>query len=158
MAKRKDYIGIHKPNKNMNGSVAQFKLSNDKSCMFMELARQVRPAKDPAPFDWKNTKMCVQLGVADIGKLLALFNGTWPLSPEPTKEDLHLFHENDRGNKSIKVKKQDRGYYLKVSSKEGDQQNNIAIAISWDEAELLKIALARAFDIILGWGETNPSL
>ena len=151
MARKRDFIGIYKANKNNNGAVAQFKLGSEKDCMFMELARQVRPMKDPKPYDWENTKVTVKLGDADIGKLLALFNGNLPLATDPKKEDLMLYHQNAKGNKIIKLKKQSRGYYMKVSIKEGDRNDSISLPISWDEVELLKIALNRGYQIILGW-------
>ena len=151
MGRKKDFIGIYKANKNNNGAVAQFKLGSEKDCMFMELAKQVRPMRDSKPYDWENTKITVKLGDADIGKLLALFNGTLPTETDPTKPDLFLFHKNAKGNKMIKLKKQARGYYMKVSISEGDRKDAVALPISWDEAELLKIALTKGYEIILGW-------
>lgn len=148
---RRDYVGIYKANRNNNGSVLQVKLANKRDCMFFELAKQVRPMDDSKPYDWENTRITVKLGEGDIGKLLALFGGTWPLAPDPKKEDLMLFHKNAKGNKVIKIKKQQRGYYLKVSVKEGERQDAIAVPIAWDEAELIKIALKRGYEIILGW-------
>jgi len=160
MAKKNDFIGIYKANKNNNGAVAQFKLGReleDKNgnayveCMFMELAKQVRPMRDSKPYDWENTKITVKLGVADIGKLLALFNGALPPNTDPKEPDLFLFHKNSKGNKMIKLKKQSRGYYMKVSVAEGDRKDAVALPISWDEAELLKIGLTKGYQIILGW-------
>lgn len=149
---KKDFVGIYKPNRNSNGSVMQVKMHNNRrECMFLELAKQVRPITEANPYDWENTKVVIKLGDADIGKLLALFNGNWPLSPDRNTPDLDIFHQNDRGNKSIKIKKQDRGYYFKVSAKENGELNSIAIPISWDEAELIKIALTRGYEMMLGW-------
>jgi hypothetical protein len=151
VVKKRDFVGIYKPNRNNNGSVAQFKLGSERNCMFLEMAKQVRPMDDSKPYDWENTRITIKLGEVDIGKLLALFNGALPPSPDANKPDLSLFHENAKGNKVINLKKQDRGYYMKVSVKEGEKQDQIAIPISWDEAELLRIALARGYEIILGW-------
>lgn len=151
VVRKRDFVGIYKPNKNMNGSVAQFKMGSQRDCMFLELAKQVRPMDDSKPYDWDNTRITIKLGEVDIGKLLALFNGAYPPSTDPTKDDLQLFHENAKGNKVIKFKRQDRGYYMKVSIKEGDRQDQIAIPIGWDEVELLRIALTRGYEIVLGW-------
>lgn len=151
MVKKRDFIGIYKANKNNTGAVAQFKMGSQRDCMFMELAKQVRPMRDDKPYDWENTKITVKLGDADIGKLLALFNGNLPLESDPKKEDLMLYHQNVKGNKIIKLKKQSRGYYMKVSIKEGDRSDSISLPISWDEAELIKIGLTRGYEIILGW-------
>ncbi len=149
--KRRDFVGIYKANKNNNGSVAQIKLAADRTCMFLEMAKQVRPMKDSAPYDWKETLIRVKLGESDIGKLLSLFNGNLPLNSDPKKEDLMLYHQNTKGNKIIKIKKQQRGYYLKVSVKEGTRNDAIAIPLGWDDAELITIALTRGYEIILGW-------
>lgn len=149
--RKRDFVGIYKPNKNMNGSVAQFKLGNNRDCMFLEMAKQVRPMDDPKPYDWENTRITIKLGEVDIGKLLALFNGALPPNQDPNKEDLALFHENAKGHKVIKIKRQDRGYYMKVSVKEDGKQDQIAIPISWDEAELVRIALTRGYELMLGW-------
>lgn len=151
MAKKRDYVGIYKANKRNNGAVAQFKIAHLKDCMFLELAKQVRDMDDPKPYDWENSRITIKLGETDIGKLLSLFNGTMPLSDDPKKEDLMLFHKRESGNKVIKIKKQERGYYLKVSIDEDGRKDAIAIPISWDEAELVKIALSRGYEIILGW-------
>lgn len=148
---RRDYVGIYKANKNNTGSVLQVKIANKRDCMFLELARQVRPINDPKPYDWDNTRITVKLGESDIGKLLALFGGSLPPNPDPKKEDLMLYHQNPKGNKVIKIKKQARGYYLKVSVKEQNHEDAIAVPIGWDEAELIKIALRRGYEIILGW-------
>lgn len=151
---RRDFVGIYKPRKAIKGgSVLQLKLGSQRDCMFLELAPQVRGQKDSAPYDWENQRITVKLGPNDIGKLLALLNGTWPLENDPKTPDLEIFHKNQKtgGNKVIKVKKQDRGYYIKVSMKEAGKQVAVAVPISWDEAELLRVALNRGYEIILGW-------
>lgn len=153
IVRKRDFVGIYKPNKNMNGAVAQFKMGSQRECMFLELAKQVRPMDDSKPYDWDNTRVTIKLGEVDIGKLLALFNGAVAPNPDPTKDDLQLFHENAKGNKVIKLKRQDRGYYMKVSMKEGERNEQIAIPISWDEVELLRIALTEGYRIILGWSK-----
>lgn len=150
-ARKRNYLGIYKPNRNNNGSVAQFKLGSQQDCMFLEMAKQVRPMDDPKPYDWDNTRITIKLGEVDIGKMLALICGALPPNPDPQKEDLMLYHENAKGNKVIKFKRQDKGFYMKVSIKEGDRTDQISIPISWDEAELLRIVLSRGYEIILGW-------
>ena len=149
---RKDYVGIYKPRKAITGgAVAQFKIGAQRDCMFLELAKQTQPMNSSEPYDWKNTKITVKLGAADIGKLIALFSGCLPMESDPNKPDLELYHKNAKGNKVIKIKKQDRGYYLKASVQEGSRQDAVAIPISWDETELVLIALKRGFEIMLGW-------
>lgn len=148
----KDYVGIYKPRKDIKGgAVAQVKIAKDRSCMFLEMARQTQPMDSPKPYDWENTRIAVKLGPTDIGKLLALFNSVLPPNPDPSKDDLELYHQNSKGNKVIKVKRQDRGFYLKASMKEGDKQESLAIPIAWDEAELVRIALDEGYRLMLGW-------
>jgi hypothetical protein len=149
---RRDYVGIYKPKKSITGgSVLQLKLGSQRDCMFLELAPQVRDWKDSKPYDWDEQRITVKLGPVDIGKFLALFNGTLPLAKDANEPDLQLFHKNPKGNKVLKIKKQPRGYYVKVSVKEGPKQFAVAVPVAWDEAELLKVALNRGYEIILGW-------
>lgn len=158
---KKDFVGIYKPRKDIRGgAVAQFKLGSKKDCMFLELAQQTAPMDSERPYDWDNTRIAIKLGATDIGKLLALFHGRIEPNPDKDKSDLELFHKNEKGNKVIKIKEQPNGFYLKVSQKETyigedgksvDRQNAIAIPISWDEAELVSIALRRGYELMLGW-------
>ena len=145
---RKDHVAVYKPNSRKQGSALQLKLGSERSCMFLELAPQ---AEGPNPFDWTNRKIIVKLGPSDIGKLLVLFNRVFPPTTDETKPDLQLFHKNPKGNKIIKIKHQENGYYMKVSASEGGKNNAIAIPITWDEVELIKIALNRGYEIMLGW-------
>ena len=144
-------IGIYKPKKDMTGAVAQFKMAKDKECMFLELARQNAPMDSPKPYDWEKTKITVKLGHTDIGKLLALFNGTLPPPREADKPDLELFHKNPKGSKVISLKRMPVGFYLRTSIKEGERQDAIALPLSPDEIELLRIGLRRAYELMLGW-------
>lgn len=144
-------IGIYKPKKDMTGAVAQFKMSKDKDCMFLELAKQTAPMDSPKPYDWEKTKITVKLGHADIGKIIALFNGCLPPPKEAGKPELELFHKNAKGSKAISFKLMPVGYYLRVSVKEGDRQDAIALPLAPDEIELLRIGLRRAYEIMLGW-------
>lgn len=148
---RRDYVGIYKPRKSIQGGAAmQLKLATTRDCMFLELAPQTKDMKDSAPYDWKNQGITIKLGPVDIGKLIALINKRYPLAPG-NDPDLELFHKTAKGTKTIKIKEQESGYYLKVSSKEGDKLVAVAIPVGWDEAELLKVALLKGYEIMLGW-------
>lgn len=149
--RRKD-IGIYKANKNKSGSVAQFKIANDNSCMFLEMAKQVNDMDSDAPYDWEKSKIIVKLGIPDITKMLAYFRINAPTQP------LKLFHQNERGSKSIELSWQEkyRTYYLKVSCKEKDKEGkeelkSLAIPIGLDEVELLLVGFNRALQLILNW-------
>jgi hypothetical protein len=137
-------FAIYKANNAKTGSAAQFSLSSNKDCVFLEFGRQINERDSPAPYDWEN-KITVKLGFSDLGKILLLLNGRGP-------EKLDLFHKNQKGNKVLSLQAQDNGYYMKVSAKEGDSgPASIATPISFDESVLLKLTLERAFHIILGW-------
>lgn len=143
MSKYVEAFCIYKANNKGTGSAAQFQLGSKKDCVFLELANQIRPKDDAKPYDWEG-KVIVKLGQTDIGKLLHLFSSNL--------DGVELFHKNDKGNKVVKFTAQENGFYLKVSSKEGDGAPiSISLPISWDEAHLLKLVLERAFIIMLGW-------
>ena len=145
--RKKDFVGIYKPNRKNTGSCAQFKLGSEKTCMFLEVANQVGHQS----FDWSK-KINVKLGESDIGKMLSLFNCVLPLQQDKNKPDLEIFHKTPGGgNKTIKFKVQDNGYYMKVSHQSGRELTSVALPIGWDEAELIKIALTKGYEIILGW-------
>lgn len=143
-------IAIYKANSKKTGSAAQFKIARDKRCMFLEMAKQL----DDKAFDW-STKIVIKLSETDITKMLALFNGTWPISMNANEADLKLFHENAKGNKIISLKKQTNpkypGFYMSVSVSEGELKDKISIPLSPDEVEYVKIGLTKAIEAILGW-------
>ena len=143
--RRRD-IGIYKPNKNITGAVAQFKISNRNDCMFLEMAKQKGEMKSSAPYDWENTKITVKLGIPDITKMMAYLRLN-------TEAPLKLFHKTDKGTKSIELKWQSqyKNYYLSVSSKEGDELKRAAVPVGLDEVEILMVGFNRALEIILGW-------
>lgn len=146
MTKYRKSFCIYKPRNGPDfsgGAAAQFQLGSDNSCVFLELAKQVADKESPRPYDWEH-KMIVKLGQSDIGKLLVFLQGGG--------ETLDLFHKNEKGNKVLKFTAQERGFYLKVSAKEGEGQvDAVNLPITWDEAYLLRLALERAFLNILSW-------
>jgi hypothetical protein len=148
MSKMRKNIGIYKANKNKTGSVAQFKLAQDGSCMFLEMARQVNEMDNPRPYDWDN-KIIVKLGLPDISKLMNFFRRN-----VGKDHKLDLFHSSEKGSKSIKVEWQDKynSFYLNVSFKDKDGGIlRVGIPIGLDEVELLMAAFQRAVIIILAW-------
>lgn len=143
--RRKD-IGIYKANKKVTGAVAQFKMAGNNECMFLELAKQTGDMDSSKPYDWDNTKITVKLGIPDITKMMAYFAGN-------DTEPLKLFHKNDKGSKTIEMVWQDqyKNFYLKVTAKEGEDLRSIAIPISLDEVQLLKVGFTKGLELILGW-------
>lgn len=149
MTRRRD-VSIYKPNKRGTGSVAQFSLKNDNSCMFLECTTQCRPMDDPKPYDW-DSKIIVKLGMADINKLYAYMELNAPGQP------LKLYHQSPGGgNKAVEfaynVYNGRPQYLLKVSAKSpGGEASRVQVPIAMDEAVQLKIALWVATMRILGW-------
>lgn len=146
------HIAIYKANRRGQGAAAQFKISKQKRCMFLEMAKQ----NGEKSFDWEGSKIVVKLGPTDITKMLAVLNHNWPLSDNfPREPDLKLYHENPKGNKAIHLSKQRNenypGFFMQVSISEGDRRDRINLPISLDEAEYLKIGFSKAVEIILGW-------
>lgn len=126
------------------GSAIQMQLGSNKDCIFLEIAKQIAAkGAESRMFDWDN-KLRVKLGQADIGKMLEFIDGR-------AGETLDLFHQNEKGNKVIKLAANDRGIYMKISSKEADKMDSVAITLAWDEARLTKLALEKGFQTILGW-------
>lgn len=136
---------IYKANNNKSGAAAQFKLADNLPCVFLEVARQINDREASAPYDWAN-KITVKLGDTDIGKILLLLNGQGP-------EQLELIHKSPKGGtKYITLQVQERGIFMQVNSKAEDgTSNRVSFPIGYDEAGLLKLALERAYLIMLGW-------
>jgi hypothetical protein len=149
--RRRQDINIYKPNRNNNGSVAQFKIAGSDECMFLECARQVAPQDSSRPYDWEK-KIIVKLGLPDISKLLFYLKMSRPQSP------LKLYHESPRGgNKTVDLKYQEYkgkpGYFMSVSYQKdkGEEAHRVSVPIGMDEAEILKVGLALGIEVILGW-------
>lgn len=151
VTKRMRDIAVYKPNPKKTGSVAQFKLSSNRDCMFVEVANQIAPKDSSAPYDWAN-KIIVKLGDTDICKFLAYFNLNRPGAP------LKLYHRSPDGtNKTIEIKWQEfngkESYYLSISHQKikGERANRVSIPIGLDEIEYLKIGFRKALEIFLEW-------
>lgn len=155
--RKKDYLGIHKANKGKTGACLQLRMHRDNDCAFMELARQIDDMDSAKPYDWAN-KIMIKLGESDIGKLLSVLRGTWRTK---NGNALDLYHESAKGNKRINFAPQTNpdypGFYLKVSCAEKDKDGKalplkqVALPIGLDEAELMRLALERAYMLLLGW-------
>jgi Whirly transcription factor len=148
--KRRD-IAIYKPNGKKSGGVAQFKISSNADCMFLECASQIGEMKSSNPYDWKN-KIAVKLGEPDICKMLAYFRLHKPSAP------LKLFHQSPDGtSKAIELKYQEYNgkpsYYLSVSHQKskGGAPNRVNLPIGLDEVEYLRIGFKKALEMILHW-------
>lgn len=148
--KRKD-IAFYKANQKGSGSAAQFKISNNNDCMFLEVANQCGDQKSHAPYDWKN-KIIVKLGETDICKMLAYFRLYEPNAP------LKIYHQSPNGgNKGMELKWQEykgrQSYYLTVThqKEKGVLANKVSVPIGLDEIEFLKVGFEKALSIFLCW-------
>jgi hypothetical protein len=144
-------IAIYKPNKNKTGGVAQFKISSNADCMFLECARQIGEIKSSNPYDWNN-KITVKLGEPDICKLLAY------LRLDKPGAELKLFHQSPDGtSKGIGFKYQEYNgrpsYYLSVTHQKskGATPNKVGLPIGLDEVEYLLVGFKKALEMILHW-------
>lgn len=146
-------VNIYKPNKKQTGSAIQFKMGRDRTCMFLECAKQHDSMDSKKPYDWEN-KIIVKLGISDISKLFMYLKLSKPSKP------ISIYHESPGGgNKTIELKYQEfqgrPGYFLSVGYKKpessGSQVYKVSGPISMDEAEILKVAFPLAIEVILGW-------
>lgn len=148
--KKRD-IAIYKPNKKKNGAAAQFKISNQRDCMFLEVANQIREMDDANPYDWSN-KIILKLGEADLCKMLAYFDLDKPSA------ELSLFHQSPDGtNKGLKIAYQEYNgrpqYYFSVTHQKGKGQppNKVGFPVGLDELQYLRIGFRKVLELILNW-------
>lgn len=125
--------------------------------LFAIMARQtgVRPDGN-ASFDWPNKKQwTVNLGVVDLGQLLATWQTRWtphPLSwiPEKNNGRLQLFHQTpDGGSKIIKLGLTERGSTFEVSRGKDDF---IRINLGVPDEVVVTRYLTQALDLMLRLG------
>lgn len=114
--KKKPYWNVYKPlKKDGAGAALQFSYDNNKSAIYLEAANQKGPkleigSKDQ--FDWGG-KIVFKIGVADIAKLLPLFNGR-----EKMAKCLHS--QQDIGRTSV----------LEITAGEYNNKPNFAVKLS----------------------------
>lgn len=145
MKKKENYLAVYKANGKKTGAALQLRLHHTGECAFFEAAPQVGEVDSDKPYDW-GKKLVVKLGDGDIGKLLHLFNSGGAA--------LKLYHENAKGNKIVELKKQTgnySGYYLTISAQAEGKNTRVGLPLSDDEVELMKLALGRAYLVMLGW-------
>ena len=140
---------IYKPNKAVTGGAFQFDLNALKESVFVEAASQ----KGEQEFDWSN-KIVFKLGIADIGKLLAVIEGRKPscdLFHDAAKAKL-LSEESTAKNTTLSLAKGSYGFFLKVSRQHlNSSLQAVNIPLSDDEALLLRVLLEKAVERIYGW-------
>lgn len=140
---------LYKANNNGTGSALQFKLSKmsgGDSALFIEAANQDKSAPTEKKFLWdKEKKIIMKLGLVDIEKFLHAFR---------SKKETDIFHKNEKGQATIKIKENDPkygGFYVKISAKVGEVTKNVGIPLSEPEVIGVSLMLQLAFNKILGW-------
>lgn len=141
-------VCFYKANKRITGAAMQFDLNAKRECVFLEAAKQTEERR----FGWEN-KLVFKLGVTDAAKILTVLGG------KADKTD--LFHDPGKSkfvtqskvkNTALSVQKAGYGYYLKLSMQGNDGSvESVQIALSDDEAIVLKLMLETAIKRIYNW-------
>lgn len=150
---------VYRPNSNNNGSATEWQLSYkenekyDKFHMFLVGANQTGTDDNGnAQFNWKETKLNVKLGEADIGEFLAVLSRR--------KDSIYtkgtMFHNTPGGgNKVVGFSRnvERGGYSLSISAQDKDKQSTgkIMQIVSDADAEILLVLLRLAVERIYGW-------
>ena len=136
---------IYKPRKDNNGAASQWSIQAEKNAVFLEISKQTGEKK----FDW-DKKLIMKLGINDIGSLMSVL--------EKREIETELFHQNPKGNSSLKLKKhldqknKDRGWVLTMGVKREDAEFvRISHGLTFAEGAILLVLLRQAVLLIYGW-------
>jgi hypothetical protein len=150
--KRKPHHNVYKPlQKADQGAALQFSFDADKRAIFLEAARQ-KGAKltigSKEQFDWEG-KIVFKIGVADIGRLLLLFNGR-------TTEAKCLHSQAGTGRTS--VLEVTRGEYdgapnflAKLSRTADGQTKRVSMYLNQDEISILAHFIRESLTRMMGF-------
>lgn len=146
---------LYKAKNNGQGAASQWNLGSKKNRVFLEMAHQIgKDDKNNAKFDWSN-KLIFQLGVADIGEILATMIGLQVgVGILDTTSGKHkgLYHSNEKGNAILRFDKTEGGrFHVRLSTQRDGKQEMINHSISSGEACVLSVLLRRAIEVIYGW-------
>lgn len=152
--KRKPFWNVYKPlKKECAGAAFQFSYDSQKRAIFLEAASQKGPkleigSKDQ--FDWDN-KIVFKIGVADIAKMLPLFNGR-------EREAKCLHSQQDKGVTS--VFELTAGEYngkpnfgVKLSRTAEGQTQRVSMFFNQEEIGILAHFVRESLTRMLGFGE-----
>ncbi len=151
-------FAIYKARKAGGGAALRFDFNPSREAIFAEFAPQRAGAE--REFDWEN-KMVFKLGVSDIGKIMAFFEGktgaALDLYHDPTKSLANAAGAgaaNASGikNASLAVAKTERGFAFKLSQQDATGSlHSVSVNVGEDEAALLRVLLRRAIERIYNW-------
>lgn len=154
---------IYKPNSRGSGAASKFqcRVKTPKNSegypellLFIETAAQIgTDENDNAKFDWsgkdkQNTKsVTMKLGLPDVGEMLLVLMGRKEFVGPPAKEghktESGLFHQNNDGNTSMRLRWSEGVLYLNMSAQ--DKAKNlvkVSHSITPAEAVILEKLLA----------------
>ncbi len=135
---------IYKPNSRGSGGVVRFEWNREKSCVFVDAARQ----SGDKQFDWE-TKITMKWALSDLGDVLATLQGR--------QSQTKLFHRSERANSAFELTYQtdpDRAPYLLTISRQEQEDKSlrkVSIPVSHAEAAILETAARTAIGRMLGW-------
>ena len=142
---------VYRAKDNCSGAASQLQLSDkgEEGHMLFWTSAPQNSNKDEngnATFAWSDTSknVVMKLGEADIGTILNFLNSK--------KGEVSLFHENNRGNTSMKMGVWERGYNVKLGSK--TKENGvvqISHSLSPGEGAVLKVLLEEALLKMYNW-------
>ncbi len=158
---------IYKPRKTKDGVASQWEFSrktpatDDKperpACMFLVFANQTDSEGRLAQFDWPN-KVTMKLGIADIGEILSVFIGLQKdLGPKEKDENGNyrgkgIYHETQRGNTILQLKKEDNKFAIRLSQKLKGQNVRIFLhSLTHSEVAVLTTLFRRAIELMYAW-------
>jgi hypothetical protein len=165
---------IYKPNSKNSGAATKFQCrvkevgKGDKKYpelfLFVEMAQQTgTDENDNAKFDWAGKEnpnpksVTMKLGLPDVGEILLVLMGRKKfVGPEPKegqKIESGLFHQNNDGNTSMRLKWDNGKLYLNLSAQ--DKAKNlvkVSHSITMAEAVVLEHLLQHFIVAYHAWG------
>jgi len=156
---------IYKPNKKAEGAAAKFQFvvksrregRFPEPMLFLECAKQTGvDANDNASFDWTGqdnstgNSVTVKLGIPDVSELL--------LALRKHKEEGKLFHQNDKGNVTVSLKKFNDQMMLNVSSKRDNKLTRVGLAVAPGECVVLSTLLQDFISAYYGWQDYTDEM
>tara|TARA_B100000676_G_C17873669_1_gene730029 strand:+ start:121 stop:669 length:549 start_codon:yes stop_codon:yes gene_type:complete len=165
---------IYKPNSKGTGAASKFQCRTkwktiDKSdyadlILFLESAQQTGfDSNKNASFGWSSTNdknkgksVTMKLGLPDIGEILLVLKGRKTfVGPEPKqgrKIEPGLYHQNNHGNTSLRLKWSEGKLYLNISSQDKNKNvTKISHSITTAEAAVLESLLEHFIVEYHGW-------
>lgn len=154
---------IYKPRKSGDGVASQWEFSrkipetDDKperaACMFVVFADQIEGEGRLAKFDWPN-KVTMKLGITDIGEILSVFTGLQKdVGPKQSDgKGKGIYHETQKGNTILQLKKEDNIFYIRLSQKLKGQDAKVFLhSLNYSEVSVLTTLFRRAIELMYAW-------